>query len=125
MKANRENRPKCNKCDLPCQLHGKASDGAPRWKLLCRGCNTFKVTGKRYKKKPYHKYSQAYYSFKKGICEDCGFVAKHKCQLDVDHIDGDRDNNSLINLKTLCANCHRLKTLLNKDCWAKQYRKAV
>jgi 5-methylcytosine-specific restriction endonuclease McrA len=45
----------------------------------------------------------------------CGFVPVHSCQLDVDHIDGNRNNNDLANLQTLCANCHRLKTKLNKD----------
>lgn len=40
------------------------------------------------------------------------------CQLDIDHVDGDHTNNNPINLQTLCANCHRLKTFLNKD-WVK------
>lgn len=52
---------------------------------------------------------------KKTFCEFCGFVALHPCQLDVDHIDGDHSNNEKSNLQTLCANCHRLKTVLNED----------
>ena len=52
---------------------------------------------------------------KKNYCELCGFVAVHRVQLDVDHIDGNRHNNDLSNLQTLCANCHRLKTQLNGD----------
>jgi len=52
---------------------------------------------------------------RKEVCERCGFVPEHECQLDVDHIDGNKNNNSLDNLKTLCANCHRLKTYQNKD----------
>jgi hypothetical protein len=56
-----------------------------------------------------------YKKYKKEHCEKCGFVAEHTVQLDVDHIDGDNKNNDPINLQTLCANCHRLKTLLNKD----------
>ncbi len=51
----------------------------------------------------------------KTSCEHCGFVALHPCQLDVDHIDGNSDNNSPDNLQVLCANCHRLKTYINKD----------
>ena len=52
---------------------------------------------------------------RKTYCEKCGFVAEHHCQLDVDHIDGNHKNNDNSNLQTLCANCHRLKTFLNKD----------
>jgi len=56
-----------------------------------------------------------YQKYKKPHCEFCGFVAIHAVQLDVDHVDGDRTNNSIDNLQTLCANCHRLKTQMNKD----------
>jgi len=52
---------------------------------------------------------------KKDYCELCGFVADHRAQLDIDHIDGDHQNNDMTNLQTLCANCHRLKTQQNKD----------
>lgn len=52
---------------------------------------------------------------KKLYCENCGFVALHSCQLDVDHVDGNRDNDAPSNFRTLCANCHRLKTHLNRD----------
>lgn len=44
------------------------------------------------------------------ICELCNFHAQNKCQLDVDHIDGNHDNNDLLNLQVICSNCHRLKT---------------
>lgn len=54
--------------------------------------------------------SRKYRSFKDSTCVICGFKAIHKCQLDVDHIDGDHSNNTPSNLQTLCANCHRLKT---------------
>ncbi len=52
---------------------------------------------------------------KKDYCELCGFKAKHRVQLDVDHIDGNNKNNDPVNFQTLCANCHRLKTFLSKD----------
>jgi 5-methylcytosine-specific restriction endonuclease McrA len=51
-------------------------------------------------------------------CSNCGFIPIHICQLDVDHIDGNKKNNNVSNLQTLCANCHRLKTFLSKD-WIK------
>ena len=62
--------------------------------------------------------AKRYIQFRKEHCEFCGFIPVHMCQLDVDHKDGNRDNNSESNLQTLCSNCHRLKTYLNRD-WKK------
>jgi 5-methylcytosine-specific restriction endonuclease McrA len=59
---------------------------------------------------------------KKDTCQHCGFVPEHSSQLDVDHIDGDRWNNDPANLQTLCANCHRLKTMQNED-WSENKKK--
>ena len=50
-----------------------------------------------------------YKKYKKTICAKCGFTGD-PCQLDVHHIDGNHTNNSVDNLETLCANCHRLVT---------------
>jgi 5-methylcytosine-specific restriction endonuclease McrA len=47
---------------------------------------------------------------KKGHCERCLMVPLDKKLLDVDHIDGDRSNNKLNNLQTLCKPCHKIKT---------------
>ena len=58
-----------------------------------------------------------YRKHKGSMCEICGFIPVDLCQLDVDHVDGDHDNNDPTNLQTICANCHRLKTKLNKDGW--------
>jgi 5-methylcytosine-specific restriction endonuclease McrA len=51
----------------------------------------------------------------KMTCSQCGFLAQHRCQLDIDHIDGNHKNEDMSNLQLLCANCHRLKTYLNED----------
>lgn len=53
-----------------------------------------------------------YRTFKKDYCENssCVAIIEDKCQLDVDHIDGNHKNDDPANLMTLCANCHRLKT---------------
>jgi hypothetical protein len=56
---------------------------------------------------------------KKDYCEMCNFKALDPVQLDVDHIDNNSSNNDPLNLQTLCANCHRLKTKQNQD-WKKQ-----
>ena len=56
-----------------------------------------------------------YKTHKKNHCESCGFIPIHSVQLDVDHIDGNHSNDTVDNLMTLCANCHRLKTYVNND----------
>ena|ERR1019366_2369082 len=48
-------------------------------------------------------------------CQMCGLFNGIPKFMDVDHKDGNRYNNILVNLWTLCPNCHRLKTLKNGD----------
>lgn len=40
-------------------------------------------------------------------CENCG--EDNICVLQVHHMDGNRKNNSIDNLKLLCANCHLIE----------------
>lgn len=68
-----------------------------------------------YRKVCKHCHKKPWSRFKKDKCEACGFLPIHKSQLDVDHIDGDKQNNCPTNYRTLCANCHRLKTILSGD----------
>lgn len=88
----------------------------PKHKIFCsRKC---KQSHKDIRTKRNQKKKKPYLIYRKNFCENCGFVALHLCQLDVDHIDGNHFNNEPTNLRTLCANCHRLKTYLNKE-WKK------
>ena len=70
---------------------------------ICSACNLDRMSPKGAGR------NYIYRQYKKTYCETCG-VSYHRCQLDVDHIDGDHSNNDPTNLQTLCANCHRLKT---------------
>lgn len=79
-----------------------------KFRPLCSRCDRLLHPCKR--SKPRVRFDFPYTRHKKNSCEQCGFVALHKCQLDVDHIDGDHSNSDPSNLQTLCANCHRLKT---------------
>lgn len=89
-------RPKCKICGKPC-----SSNGGGKWKTVC-------TLHHRARKLPY-------VSARGSVCERCGFIPENIGQLEVDHIDGNRKNNAITNLQTLCCNCHRLKTINNKD----------
>ena len=54
-----------------------------------------------------------------GACTACAFVARHRSQFDVHHINGDHSDNRPENLVTLCANCHRLLHAIGADEFAK------
>lgn len=90
---------KGNRCSV-CKIYsvrnmGKKKNGTERYGNKCDNCHQ-------------RKYSLE----KKMYCENCGFKALHRAQLDVDHIDENHKNNSPENLQTLCPNCHRLKSLI-------------
>jgi 5-methylcytosine-specific restriction endonuclease McrA len=110
----KNSRPICIKCNknLAKTTGSPKADGSRYYQKYCMGCINEKNHGRRRGvRKPWQRdASTQYKKHKKPFCEECGFVAKHPCQLDVDHIDSDHKNNSVSNLKTLCANCHRLKT---------------
>jgi len=91
-------------CGKPSSSKGYNRRGYKVWGSKCESCRYY-----------------AYRQFKKDHCEECGFIAIHSSQLDVDHIDGDHTNNNECNLKTLCANCHRLKTHMNRDYMPKKW----
>ncbi len=76
---------------------------------ICKPCNSNRMGNISHllKKGVLRRYQ--YRKHKKDACVECGFTG-HPCQLDVDHINGIHSDNSIHNLQTLCANCHRLKT---------------
>ena len=42
---------------------------------------------------------------KKMVCDKCGFRARYSAQLRVFHVDGNLNNATVRNLKTICLNC--------------------
>lgn len=48
-------------------------------------------------------------------CASCGYVPWELCELTIDHLDGDHQNNTSDNVITLCANCHNRKTQEYQD----------
>lgn len=103
--------PICKHCRInQCDIRGKNVNGYNLYRKHCRYCHVAK-------------YYKPWLLHRKNICERCGFVPEHISQLDVDHYDSNKNNNSPSNLITLCANCHRLKTHLNEDYKNKRYKK--
>ncbi len=103
LKLITENRtpPICVLCNIkPVKKGGLTKNGFQKFQKHCSSCSRLVYTAK----------SLIYRTHKKTFCESCGFIPEHKCQLDVDHIDGNHKNDDISNLQTLCANCHRLKT---------------
>ena len=104
----------CVKCSKNPQ---KAKPGG-KFRALCSLCDK-KENSPESKLKSLKKYTdrkrRPYRKHVKSRCEKCGFEPEHICQLDVDHIDGDHSNNDPLNLQTLCANCHRLKTFKQRN----------
>jgi len=91
-------RPFCE-CGNLVEKSSTRVDGTIVWKGICRTCRG------RYR-----------FGIKKADkCEECGFTPEVSAQLEIDHIDGNHSNNSKDNLRTLCCNCHALKTYNEKD----------
>jgi hypothetical protein len=115
-------RPTCS-CGRPCSSKGIGDNGARRWHNRCGTCIKQDRRAKRggaskYRRRVRQPAPSARFKYqhaKGDRCAKCGFVPVHPCQLSVDHIDGNHDNDALSNLQTLCHNCHALKTLVSKD----------
>ena len=67
---------------------------------MCEHC----IKLKRKIKAPIPKWKLDGYK-KKSTCDRCGFRSKYAAQLLVYYVDGDMNNSSLRNLKTICQNC--------------------
>ena len=123
------NRPKCQVPGCGKNAHNTNTTANPKWRKASWvreefGVEEGYVCGKHHFKN-YDIGGWIYKKYRKTYCENIdGRLGHGKCtttiidaewQLEVDHIDGNHDNNEESNLQTLCACCHRLKTRDNQD----------
>ena len=132
-------KPSCRICNKnQARNKGRRKDGSIKYDTKCNTCRRHKHGGltweayratvykgpdggkrspqsRRRKNRKAEIRRRPWLAYRGDSCERCGFVAEHPSQLDVDHIDGNRLNNDPSNYMTLCANCHRLKTITNGD----------
>jgi hypothetical protein len=104
-------RPLCRLCGVRPAAPKYPKGPTPRWRTTC---NTCQHRGRLNSYEERRKKQRAAFVVGRP-CERCGFVPEHPCQMDLDHRDGDHTNNDPANLAVLCARCHRLKTLQNRD----------
>ncbi len=125
--------PTCTKCgSFPCQpryqIRRLNAQGIPDHHPKCTGCMNGTVNKGIRSRAPGGKYrsyrNKVFARTDSPKCVMCGFVPVDLCQIDIDHIDGNHDNHDMDNLQVLCANCHRLKSKVAKDCrFSKRKRK--
>ncbi len=94
-------------CSNKCQSHHQYRKFIQEWK------NGKKSGGVGVFAKNVSGHVRRYLSEKYGDkCSLCGWhrrnIITHKVPLEIDHIDGDSENNSESNLRLICPNCHAL-----------------
>ena len=96
-------RPLCSCRNRPVAVNYKR-EGVTYYRSKCDKCLRLQ---KKLSITPIANWQKTGYKKKKN-CEKCGFKAQHTIQLIVYHTDGDRNNNKIENLKTVCLNCAKL-----------------
>ena len=94
------NRPLCRSCNSKLVAVNYIKNNVVHYRKQCYSC----IKKKRGIKPLQPKWQQAGYK-KKNKCDICGFRPKYSAQTIVYHIDGDLNNVSFSNLRTVCLNC--------------------
>ena len=93
-------RPICKTCGKNHSAVNYIREGVTHYRSMCDECGR-----KKNKLKPRRpKWSSKGYK-KKATCDLCGFKSLFPTQITVFHIDGDLENVSLSNLRSICLNC--------------------
>lgn len=93
-------RPICAACNQRPRAVAYHRNNNIQYRRLCEHCirrgRKFKLPDPRWRTAGYKK---------KATCDLCAFKAKYSAQLMVYHVDGDMNNTSTRNLRTVCQNC--------------------
>ena len=101
MEKKINNRPLCAVCLATPAAINYVKDNIYHYRKLCDKCIP---EGKKLKPKPPIWFKAGYR--KKSICDKCGFRAKYpEKQIAIYHVDGNLNNTSFLNLKSVCLNC--------------------
>jgi len=93
-------RPVCIECcQQPAAINYHRKE-TTYYRRLCDTC----ISKKRRQRAPVPAWVRSGYK-KKAACDRCGFRARYREQLGVYHVDGNRHNVAVANLKTVCLNC--------------------
>lgn len=99
MLTHQPHRPFCQNCKTSlAKPNGVSKHGFKKWHKYCSTCA-----------KAAYNEKFGFLLNKKNKCEECGFVAEDKCQLDIVYKDENKKNKTKSNMKTLCANCNRIR----------------
>jgi hypothetical protein len=106
-KANNEPKNKCLFCGNVCKKKFCS--------CRCDSKHRIKLTNEKIERgeKVYVRQIRRYLIEKRGNkCEECGWdkinLKTGKCPIEMEHVDGNHENNLFNNLKLLCPNCHSL-----------------
>ena len=105
----------CSECETLVKIRISVRNSGTKVGYIERRCRNAYLATEKAKERPWR-------AHKKDHCEECGFVAVWRGQLHVDHIDGNNTNNNPENFRTLCANCHALKTHRKGDAVNRAFR---
>jgi hypothetical protein len=97
---DRSKRPICSTCNANLAAINYTRKGKTYYRSMCDDCGR-----KKEKVKPRVPGWQTAGYKKKPTCDLCGFKGIFTSQLTVFHIDGNLENSSFVNLRTICLNC--------------------
>lgn len=93
-------RPYCQSCNKNPAAVNRKYNGKTYYRSRCSIC----IRRNKKARVPTPRWKTAGYK-KKATCDRCGFKSVHHSQMLVYHVDGNLNNCSLVNLKTICLNC--------------------